>query len=294
MSIAVEPAATSRLPEGLRRFLERFSRQPLGVASAAYLCLLLLAIVLSEWITFHSPFKQDLMATLQSPSWSHWLGTDQFGRDNWSRLVDATRVTLLAPAIAVGLATAVGVPAGLVAGYFGGAVDWIVSRVNDALMSLPALILVVCLVGALGPGLVNSMIAVGIVYAPRLARVVRSATLAVREESFIEASRAIGAGPVRIMLVHVVPNILSPTIVQISLMMGFAILTEAGLSFIGLGVQPPEASWGVMIKQGFEYIYEKPSLIVAPGIAIAVTVLAFSFLGDAIRDSFGREAGRAR
>ena len=275
-----------------KQFLLRFSRQKIGVAALVYLVVITLAAVFSPVIGRYDPAAQDLMNALSGPTWAHWLGTDSFGRDNWARLIDATRLSLMAPLLAVGIAIVIGVPAGLVAGYFGSTVDWVISRLIETLMSLPSLILVVCLIGALGPGFVNAMIALGIVYAPRLARVVRSATLAVAEETFIEASRSIGVGTGRILAMHVLPNILSPVIVQISLMMGLAILTEAGLSYIGLGAQPPTASWGVMIRQGFEYIYDSSFNMVPPGLMIAFTVLAFNFLGDAIRDSFGQDLGR--
>src|SRR5690606_32136851 len=182
-----------------------------------------------------------------------------------------------------------GLPLGLVSGYFGGRVDNVIMRVNDALMSFPALILAVVIVGLLGPSLTNAMLAIGLVYAPRIMRVVRGSALSVREEVYVTSARATGCGPLRIIGRHILPNILSPLVVQTTIMLGLAILAEASLSFLGLGVQPPTASWGSILGRAFPYLNTTPVTVLAAGLTISVAVLAFNLLGDAFRDSLGRE-----
>lgn len=275
-----------------RRFVRRFLRQRAAVVALGFLIVLAGVALASPWITPADPNAQELTAVLQPPGDGHLLGTDELGRDVLSRLIVGARVSLQAAVQATLIALIIGVPLGLVAGYFGGRIDRVLMTVNDAFMSLPALILAIALVGILGPGLTNAMVAVGVVFAPRVLRLVRGTVLEVKEETYIEASRSIGTGSGRILRRHVLPNVLSPLIVAASLMAGRAMLAEASLSFIGLGVQPPEASWGAMLGRAFRYTSQAPYLIVYPGIAIAVTVLAFNVLGDGLRDSLGREVRR--
>jgi peptide/nickel transport system permease protein len=185
-----------------------------------------------------------------------------------------------------------GVPIGLIAGYTQGFIDTLSSRVADAIMAIPALLLALAIVGILEPNLTSAMIAIGVVYAPRLFRITRAAAISVREETFVEAARSVGTSTGRIITGHVLPNILSPLVVQISLSMGFAILFEASISFLGLGVQPPDASWGSMLGRSTRFFAQSPHLVVIPGIAILLTVLSFNVIGDGIRDSLGRETRR--
>lgn len=267
-----------------------FLRHPLGVASLLVLLALGLAALLAPWLTPHDPNALNLRAMQQPPgSGAHWLGTDDLGRDVLSRLLHAGRISLLAALQAVLVGVAIGVPFGLVAGYRGGRIDTLIMRATDAVLSFPPLILAIAIVGIRGRGLTNAMLAVGIVFAPRFVRLVRGAVRSVAEETFIEASRSIGTPGWRIVVSHVLPNVLSPLIVQISLAASFAMLAEAGLSFLGLGVQAPEASWGSMLGRAFSYINVAPWLSIFPGLCIALTVLALNILGDGMRDAIGRE-----
>jgi len=276
-------------------FGRRLLRSRVNLLCVGYLLLLVVVAVLAPLIAPHGPENQDLLNRFAPPfSPDHLMGTDQLGRDTLSRLMQATRVSLIAPLIAVGVGLVIGVPLGLLAGYLGGVFDWVVSRIADALIALPALVLALALVGVLGPSLVNAMVAVGIAYSPRLLRVVRSATLTVREETFIEASRVVGCSTPRLVFHHVLPNVRSPLLVQLTLMMGLSLLAEASLSFLGLGVQPPEASWGSMLRTAFENNFAGPWLAWFPGLAIVITVLSFNLLGDGIRDAIGRQQGDRR
>jgi len=270
-------------------FLRRFRRNRVGVVALAVLVGMVLVALFAPLIAPHDPDQGELARALEGPSADHWLGTDDLGRDILSRLIHAIRVLLSAAAIAIGVALLLGLPLGLVSGYFGGRVDNVIMRVNDALMSFPALILAVVIVGLLGPSLTNAMLAIGLVYAPRIMRVVRGSALSVREEVYVTSARATGCGPLRIIGRHILPNILSPLVVQTTIMLGLAILAEASLSFLGLGVQPPTASWGSILGRAFPYLNTTPVTVLAAGLTISVAVLAFNLLGDAFRDSLGRE-----
>ncbi|WP_040492764.1 ABC transporter permease [Ilumatobacter nonamiensis] len=271
------------------RFRRRFRTQRVGLISLGYLIFVVGIAVLAPLLATDSPNAQDLRAVLASPSGEHWLGTDDVGRDVFSRLLYASRTSLLAALLAVAVALGLGLVPGLVAGYARGRIDGIVMRIADALMAFPPLILAVALVGVLGPGLTNAMIAVGIVFSPRFLRILRGAAMSIREETYIEAARGLGCSSVSIIGRHVLPNVLSPLIVQISFAAGTAMLAEASLSFLGLGVQPPDASWGAMLGRSYRFYDRAPWVVLFPGIAIALTVLAFNLLGDALRDSLGRE-----
>ncbi len=276
-----------------RRFRRRFSQDKFSVVAALMLLTIILASVFAPLLATHPPAAQSLSDRLQGFSSVHWLGTDDLGRDVYSRMLYAGRVSLVAAVQATLVGVLLGVPIGLVAGYFRGLVDSVSSRVADAVMSIPALLLALAIVGILEPNLTSAMIAIGIVYAPRLFRVTRSAVISVREETFIEAARSVGTPSSRIILSHVVPNVLSPLVVQISLSMGFAILFEASISFLGLGVQPPDASWGSMLGRSTRFFEEASHLVFVPGFAILATVLAFNIVGDGIRDSLGKETRRS-
>ena len=272
-----------------KRFARRFRQQTVGVVAAGFLLLMVVVAVLAPLLATKDPNAQALRSVLESPSGEHWLGTDDVGRDVFSRLVYASRVSLLAASLAVSVALALGLVPGLVAGYARGRIDGLIMRLADAIMAFPPLILAVALVGVLGPGLTNAMIAVGIVFSPRFLRVTRGAALSIREETYIEAARGLGCGSFKIIRRHVLPNVLSPLIVQISFAAGTAMLAEASLSFLGLGVQPPDASWGAMLGRAFRFYDRAPWVVMFPGLAIALTVLAFNLLGDSLRDSIGRE-----
>jgi peptide/nickel transport system permease protein len=283
------PAPVAEVSPGPMR---RFRQQKLAMIALAFLAVLSIVAVLAPLLAPFDPAATDVPRQFTPPGGEFLMGSDDLGRDALSRLLYGTRISLVAPLIALAVAIGLGVPLGMLAGYVGGWIDWLISRVADTFMSLPAIILAIALVAALGPSTVNAMIALGIVYAPRLLRVVRGAVLVVREETFIEASRSIGMSSPRILGMHVLPNIVPPIIVQLSLMFGFAVLAEASLSFLGVGVQPPDASWGVLLRRGFVNLYEAPWLIVPPGIAIMLVVLAVQLIGDGLRDSLGQEIRR--
>jgi ABC-type dipeptide/oligopeptide/nickel transport system permease subunit len=276
----------------LRRFRRRFLRERGAVVALAFLVVAVLCAIFAPVLAPHDPDAQSLSDRLQGFSREHLLGTDDLGRDVASRMLFAARVSLIAAVQATVVGVILGVPVGLVAGYVRGWFDNVTSRVADAVMSIPALLLALAIVGVLEPNLTSAMIAIGIVYAPRLFRVTRAAALAVREETYVEAAHSVGSSPIRIVLGHVLPNVLSPLIVQISLSMGFAILFEASISFLGLGVQPPDASWGSMLGRSTRFFEQSPHLVIVPGVAIILTVLAFNVIGDGIRDSLGRETRR--
>lgn len=267
----------------------RFLAQRLALASLAFVVLMVTVAVLAPALSPYSPEATDLQATLKGPSGAHLLGTDDLGRDLLSRMIFGTRTTVLAASQATILAVVAGIPLGMVAGFVGGVLDAVMSRVADAFMTFPALLLAVIIVGLTGPGLTNAMIAIGIVYAPRLFRVGRASVLSVVSETYISASRTIGCSPTRVLLRHVLPNALSPVFVQISLTMGTSILAEASLSFLGLGVQPPQASWGSILGRAVPFMGSQPVAVIASGLAISFLVLALNLLGDGLRDSIGRE-----
>lgn len=274
---------------GRQRFVRRFRRQRLAVAALVFLVLVGIIAILAPWLTPTDPNKIDLPNALQRPPAGRGLGTDQLGRDVLSRLIDASRVSVQAAVQSVGIGLVLGVPGGLVAGYFSGRIDRILTRISDAVLAFPPLILAIAVVAVLGRSLTNAMIAIGIIFAPRFYRLVRAEVLSIREETYIEAARSIGISSPRIMMRHVLPNAMPPLIVQASLSAGFAMLSEASLSFLGLGVQPPQSSWGAMLAEAAAVINREWTLMLAPGICIILISLAFNILGDGLRDSIGRE-----
>ncbi len=288
----VEKPRTRRVKRTSRGFVTRLREQRAPMVALGYLAILVFAAIFADVLSTHDPNQQDLYNVLANPSWDHFLGTDQLGRDVYSRMLYAARLSLTAGAIAVGIGLVIGTPIGLFAGYIGGRVDRFVMFLIDAMMGFPPLLLAIGVVAALGASITNAMIAIGIIFVPRTARIVRGATLAIRNETYLEASRSIGTPIVRIIRVHVLPNVLPPLIVQATLMVGFAMLAEASLSFLGLGAQPPEASWGSMLGSAARDIGRQPLLMIWPGSAIALTVLALNVFGDGLRDSFGREPRR--
>jgi ABC-type dipeptide/oligopeptide/nickel transport system permease subunit len=267
-----------------RRFVRTVRRNPLGAAGGALVIALVLIAVFAPFIAPYEPTDQ-IGKRLQPPSREFILGTDQLGRDVFSRIIFGSRVSLYVGVIAVGLAVLIGVPVGLLAGYLGGKFDNVAMRLVDLMLAFPALVLAIVLAGLLGPSITNAMIAISIVYAPRFTRVARGSVLSVVEEVYVEAARSIGGGRRHIMWRHVLPNIMAPLIVLATLYLSVAILTEAGLSFLGLGTQPPNPSWGIMLSSGRQYMELYPGVTVFPGLAIAITVLAFNLLGDGLRDA---------
>lgn len=255
-----------------------------SAAALGVLGLVAVAAVAAPWLAPYPPNDMgvDLLA---SPSLVHPFGTDDLGRDILSRVIHGASVSVVVGLIAVGTAAAVGVPLGLLAGYRGGLTDTVLMRVLDGLMAFPAILLAIGIMAVLGPSLQNAMIAIGVIYVPPFARIVRASVLSLREREFVDAARGLGAGATRVVLRHVLPNCLSPVIVQASLGMGYAILVEAALSFLGLGVQPPQASWGSMLAEGRGFLDRAPWFATFPGVAIFVTVLGLNFVGDRLREA---------
>ena len=251
--------------------------------SLAFLLVLLLLSVTAPWISPYVPSAQNLSDTLQPISSAHWLGTDDLGRDILSRMIHGAPMTLYASLLAVSVAIVLGVPIGLLAGYLGGWFDELVGRLIDTLLSFPAIVLAIAVTGALGIGLTNAMISVGIVFAPQLARIVRARTLVVKQELYVDAARCFGAPVTSILWRHVLPNTIQPVIVQITLLLAGALLAEASLRFLGLGIQPPNASWGAMLARAYQNMEIAPEQMYAPGLAILLTALAFNTLGESLR-----------
>ncbi|MEV5496398.1 ABC transporter permease [Nonomuraea fuscirosea] len=262
-------------------------RRPASAVAVGFVLLLVFLAVAGPLVSPHDPEVQDLGNRFAGLSSTHLLGTDEFGRDVASRIIQAARIAVTAPLISVGVALLIGLPLGLWAGLRRGVVDAVAGRLADTILSLPALVGALAIVAVLGPGLVNAMLAVGIIFAPGLFRVVRGATLAVAEETFVESAVAIGSSTRRTLWVHILPNIAAPLLVQVTILMGVALLAEASLSFIGLGVQPPDASWGSMLKAAYTNQFDSPFSVVPSGVAMVLTVLAFNTIGDSIRDAVG-------
>jgi peptide/nickel transport system permease protein len=271
----------------LRRHVRLFARSASSLAGLAIVAVFLVVTVIGPWIV---PYPYDargavhLERKLQPPSAAHWFGTDEVGNDVYTRVILGARVSLQIGLIITVLAALIGVPLGIVAGYLGGLVGELIMRVTDIFLSVPALVLALAVVGALGPGIVNAMLALSLVWWPGYVRLVQGKTLALRQESFVEAARAIGAARLRIVFVHVLPNCVSPIVVKASMDMGTAILAAASLGFIGLGAQPPHPEWGAMISHGRNYLPTWWWYSAFPGLAIYLTVLGFNLLGDGLRD----------
>lgn len=264
-----------------------------GAFGIFWLTVVVAVAVFAPLVAPHSPSAQDLSNTFSGFSSEHWLGTDDLGRDVLSRLIYGARVSLWVTVEVAALALLLAIPVGLIAGYVGGRTDMILMRVMDGGLSFPPLVLAMAVVSVLGPGVTNAAIALAIVFMPSLARLIRAQALAVREESFIEASRSLGSTPLRIITKRLFPNIASALIVQVAIIMSGALIAEAALSFLGLGAQPPSPSWGGMLQQAYATaLFNSPVSLVIPGLAIAITVLAFNSLGDAMTSAFGLERGR--
>jgi peptide/nickel transport system permease protein len=250
--------------------------------------IIILAVValalLAPLIVPADPYAINPRASMEAPSAAHPLGTDRLGRDLAARLIYGARISLWVGVVSVGLATLVGLPLGVLAGYYGGLIDDVLMRLMDILFAFPPILLAIVVAAVLGPGLTNAMIAIGIIYLPRLSRVARGPVLALRQMEFVEAARALGATHLRIMLTHILPNILGIMLVQITLNLSTAILAEAALSFLGLGAQPPTPTWGGILNEGRLFMQIAPWLSLYPGLAISITVLGFNLLGDGLRD----------
>jgi ABC-type dipeptide/oligopeptide/nickel transport system permease subunit len=244
-----------------------------------------LLAIFAPWVTPHDPVRQELIQSLQTPSAEFWLGTDHLGRDVLTRILYGTRISLFIGLAAVAVGMAIGIPLGVVSGYYGRASDMVIQRIADIMFSFPSILLALALVAVLGVGLNNVVIAVGIAIIPIFIRLVRGQVLAVREEAYVDAARAIGASDLRILTRHVLANSWAPIIVQATVSIGITILVAAGLGFLGLGVPSPTPEWGAMLGEGRNYIYSHPHMSTFPGLAIFLAVIAFNLMGDGLRDA---------
>ena len=284
MSAVTETGAAGPLqtrPGVLRRLIRNRSAL---IGGALVLTFVLMAI-LAPILPLADPLKSNFLAIRKPPSELYWFGTDELGRDQVSRLFYGAQTSLLAGIVSVAIALAIGIPFGLAAGWYGGWIDIVISRVTEALLACPFLILAIAFAAILGPSLTNAMIAIGLSAVPIFIRLVRGQVMTVKAEDFVEGARAVGARDLRLMLIHILPNTLSPIIVQATLFMAQAIILEAALSFLGLGQQPPSPSWGQMLNVAKNFMEQAPWMSVAPGIAIFLAVLGFNLLGDGLRDA---------
>lgn len=278
-------ATAGRSRDRLGDLLTRLARNRLTIAGGVILALVVFAALFAPFISPDDPIAQDPLHLFAAPSPRHWMGTDDLGRDILSRVIWGSRASLYVGGISVTIAVLCGVSLGLLAGYYGGWIDSAIARVLDVVFAFPTILLALGIVGMLGPSLNNAMIAIGIVNTPVYARLARATTLAVKRREFVEAAIVAGANDRRLLRRHILPNITAPLIIQTSLSLSLAILTEASLSFLGLGTQPPNPSWGTMVNSGQRLIELSPWPAVFPGIAIALTVLGFNLVGDGLRDA---------
>ncbi|WP_374625868.1 ABC transporter permease [Pandoraea sp.] len=278
-------ASPERLPRRRHRGLRKFMRNRAAVVGAVIVMFAVTIALFAPWLSPYDPIATSFMTVRQAPSAMHWFGTDELGRDVLARMIFGARASLAAGVVSVGIAVIVGVPLGLLAGYFGRWVDAIVSRLADALLSIPFLILAIAMAAFLGASLTNAMIAIGVSAMPRFVRLARAQALTVKAEEYVEGARAIGLTDARIIVRYIFPNVLPPIIVQASLTVATAIIAEASLSFLGLGQLPPAPSWGSMLNTAKDFVEQAPWMSVFPGIAIFLTVLGFNLLGDGLRDA---------
>ena len=283
-------AATKAAPKKRSQFEEvwrRLKKNKMAMIGLAMVIFLILLAVFADFLFDYDAvvIKQNTAIRLQGPSAEHWFGTDEFGRDILARLVHGGRISLVVGVIAVGIALTIGGTLGAISGFFGGTVDMVISRLMDVLLAVPSLLLSITIVSALGPSIINLMIAIAVSSVPGYARIVRSSVMTVRDNEFVEAAKAIGANNAQIIASHILPNCLAPIIVQVSLKVASAILSTSGLSFLGLGVKAPTPEWGSMLSGGRAYLRNAPHLTVFPGLCIMLTILSLNLLGDGLRDA---------
>ena len=283
-------AATKAAPKKRSQFEEvwrRLKKNKMAMLGLALVVFLILLAICADFLFDYDSvvIKQNTAIRLQGPSAEHWFGTDEFGRDILARLVHGGRISLVVGVIAVAIALTIGGTLGAISGFFGGTVDMVISRLMDVLLAVPSLLLSITIVSALGPSILNLMIAIAVSSVPGYARIVRSSVMTVRDNEFVEAAKAIGANDAQIIASHILPNCLAPIIVQVSLKVASAILSTSGLSFLGLGVKAPTPEWGSMLSGGRAYLRNAPHLTVFPGLCIMLTILSLNLLGDGLRDA---------
>jgi ABC-type dipeptide/oligopeptide/nickel transport system permease subunit len=286
VSLSPEMAGIARRRVGeFQRFYEVMMSRWVVVFGAITILVFILLAVTAPWVAPYGPLEQDLRATLQPPTLRHLLGTDDLGRDVLSRIIYGSQISLLVGIVVVIIAGVIGMFMGLVAGYFGGWINAAIMRINDALMSLPPIVLMLAISAVLGGGLKSILISVGIVLAPTYCRLMCGQILMLKESDFITAANIIGANDLRIMIRHLLPNAFPPLLVLLTINLGTAIMFEATLSFLGIGIAPPTAAWGSMVMSGYRYLLKNPVLSFAPGLSIMLLVLGFNMVGDGLRDA---------
>lgn len=281
---ALDPVPTAGAGIGGRPVLQRMLTHPSAVIGGAVVVFFTLVAVLASVLAPYDPLASDWLAVRQAPSMAHWFGTDDLGRDILSRVIFGARASLLAGVMSVTIAFVLGVPLGLIAGYFGGPLDAVISRCTDALLACPFLVLAIALAAFLGASLQNVMIAIGVSAMPIFIRLTRGQVLVVKAEDYIIAARSLGVRDRAIIVSHVLPNVLAPLVVQATITMAIAVLAEASLAFLGLGLRPPDPSWGSMLDVARQFLVEAPWMAAWPGLAIVVLVLGFNLLGDGLND----------
>jgi peptide/nickel transport system permease protein len=282
---ALTTVVLPRQANAYRRFLRVFFNRPVVVFGSVTIVFLILAALLAPLIAPYDPYEQNLALVLQDASVEHWLGTDALGRDTLSRIIFGSRIALMIGIGTVGAAATIGTTLGLIAAYLGGWVFTVIMRLTDAMMAIPALLLALVVSTLLGSGLNAVMVAVALALVPGYVRLMAGQVLSARQNEYVTAARSIGASRTAVMFKHILPNCLSPLIVQVTLVIGLAILIEATLSFLGLGIKPPTAAWGSMVSDGYRYLALRPILSLAPGLAIMLVVFAFNMVGDGVRDA---------
>jgi peptide/nickel transport system permease protein len=290
-AIAAPLAAPPRELTPMQRALKRLVRRRGAMVGLALVAFFVAMALLAPWISPHDPLATSWSEVRKAPSAQHWFGTDEIGRDVLARVIWGARASLLAGIVSVSISLAIGVPVGLAAGYLGRWTDMLISRVTDAMLACPFLILAIALAAFLGPSLTNAMIAIGIAATPIFIRLTRAQVLAVKVEDYIEAARAVGNSHLRIALRHIFPNVVAPLIVQATLAIAAAVIAEASLSFLGLGQQPPAPSWGSMLNTAKNYVENAPWMAIWPGVSIFLLVLSFNLLGDGLRDALDPRHG---
>jgi peptide/nickel transport system permease protein/oligopeptide transport system permease protein len=285
MSVTVSTPETIAEPSLVRDGIDAFAGNRVALVGLAFVVVLVVVAVFLPWISPHDPYRVALDEQFLPPSWTFWLGTDNFGRDVLTRILYGARISLLVGTVPSLISLVIGAAMGILSGYIGGKTDAIIMRIADMMIAFPSLLLAMVVMYTLGANLLNIFIALALVGWASVARVVRSQTLALKGKEFIEAARANGTSRTTIMLKHIFPNVIPTLIVLFSLSIPDAIMWESSLSFLGVGVQPPEASWGLLVAKGKEYLLQAPIVAIAPGVAILLTVLAFNFIGDGLRDA---------
>ncbi|NNG00803.1 MAG: ABC transporter permease [Desulfobacteraceae bacterium] len=265
-------------------FMRKIYKNKLGLAGFIVILAFAMLALAAPWVSTHDPLKADVMNWKAPPSMDHFFGTDEYGRDIFSRVIHGTRISMYISFLSVLIATFFGVSIGAISGFYGGWIDNIIMRFMDAVMSFPAILLAIGIMAVMGGSIYNVTIALGFVYIPRFARIIRGSALSLRQKEFVEASLALGSSDFTIIFRHILPNCMAPLIVQITLSLAYAILAETGLSFLGLGAPPPAPSWGNILSDARNLMLDAPWMTVFPGIAITMCVLGFNLLGDALRD----------